>query len=245
VAMCGTLMCFTVEEFVDFLASWWGVDSAEHGHSHGTILVNTLELKDVSDKKAADDLEKEVNNSKDSEDELDVETGSEGSSGSRFYGNTKAMVKMMVLFIGLLFHNIFVGLDLGIGDNDYSLFIAIIFHQFFEGLGLGSRIAYASLKHFISVIVIDLTFALACPVGIAIGLGVKSAVEDNDSLFQGFKGTIEGLSAGILIYISIMAMMRTYAENGLTGMALNYHRISSYIGLLFGAAVMAVIGIWA
>ena len=63
-----------------------------------------------------------------------------------------------------------------------------------------------------------------------------------------------------------MAMMRTYAENGLTGMALNYHRysahssslpsgcscadlsldrISSYIGLLFGAAVMAVIGIWA
>ena len=169
------------------------------------------------DKKAADDLEKEVNNSKDSEDELDVETGSEGSSGSRFYGNTKAMVKMMVLFIGLLFHvrfirglirsrylslditklffpyvqNIFVGLDLGIGDNDYSLFIAIVFHQFFEGLGLGSRIAYASLKHFISIIVIDLMFALACPVGIAIGLGVKSAVQDNDSDFQGWKGTIE------------------------------------------------------
>ena len=48
VAMCGTLMCFTVEEFVDFLASCWGVDLAEHGHSHGTVLVNTLELKDVA-----------------------------------------------------------------------------------------------------------------------------------------------------------------------------------------------------
>jgi len=155
--------------------------------------------------------------------------------------------KMLVLFIGLFFHNVFVGLALGIADNDYVLFIAILFHQFFEGVGMGSRVAMAKLKRVATVLVVDFLFALAPVVFIGIGIGVKQVVANTDSSdgYNITKGTFQGLSAGMLIYVALVHMMRGYKDLGATGRRLDYHRLSSYFGLLVGAAIMSVIGIWA
>jgi len=157
----------------------------------------------------------------------------------------KPLTKMLILFIGLFFHNVFVGVALGIADEDRTLFLALIFHQFFEGVGLGSRVALANFKKLINILVVDTIFALEAPVGIAIGLIAKSQLQDGSKTYGLVDGTCQGISGGILIYISLVHMMRAYYETGATGWNLEYHRWVSWSGFMFGAAIMAVIGIWA
>lgn len=205
----------------------------DHDHHHN----ETSSSSDDDNK--PDDLEKgEVSTSTDSSSSLDVIIPP---------SPLELLLKMIILFVGLMFHNIFVGLALGIADNDYVLFIAILFHQFFEGLGMGARVAMANLRSIVTVIIIDVIFAAIPVVFIGVGIGIKhgvAAAEDQ----QGYnitKGTFQGLSAGVLIYVAIVHMIRAYKDNGTSAKHLDWHRLSSYCGLLFGAAIMAVIGIWA
>lgn len=92
----------------------------------------------------------------------------------------------------------FVGLALGTAENDRALFIAIIFHQFFEGLGLGSRVAVANLKRFLSILAIDVIFAASAPMGIGIGIGIKSAIQNNTDVYDIVDGTVQVLSLSLL-----------------------------------------------
>jgi len=194
----------------------------------------------------------------DSDVETDKKDGESGTtdakknecSGDYEEGQATAVqlfTRMMILFVGLFFHNVFVGLALGFSDNDYELFIAIIFHQFFEGVVMGSRVAMAKLKRVVVVLLIDFVFALTPVLFIGIGIGIKHAVVEADST-DGFNitdGTFQGLSAGILIYVGLIHMLRAYRDANITSARLDLHRLASYLGVLLGAAIMAVIGIWA
>jgi len=162
-------------------------------------------------------------------------------------GNVNLFLKMVLLFVGLDIHNIFIGLALGISDNDYVLFIALLFHQFFEGLGMGSRVAMAKLGSIWVMVGIDLCFASVPSIFIAIGIGIKQGVDNADSTYTYnlVKAVLQGVSAGILIYIALVHMMRAYRDNGSSAKHRDIHSIFSYFGLLFGCAVMSVIGIWA
>jgi len=157
------------------------------------------------------------------------------------------LLKMIILFVGLMFHNIFVGLTLGIADNDYVLFIAIIFHQFFEGLGMGARVAMANLRSIWVVLAIDFIFATIPVVFIGVGIGIKNGVEaaEDTEGYSVTKGVFQALSAGVLIYVAAVHMFKAYRDNGSEAKNIDIHRVASYIGLILGAAVMAVIGIWA
>jgi len=162
-------------------------------------------------------------------------------------GSVNLFLKMILLFIGLDIHNIFVGLALGISDNDYVLFIALLFHQFFEGLGMGSRVAMAKLRRMWTVFLIDLVFAFIPVLFIAIGIGIKQGVDAADSTngYNLAKGVLQGISAGILIYIALVHMLRAYRDNGASAKHRDWHCVFSYCGLIFGASIMSVIGIWA
>jgi len=156
------------------------------------------------------------------------------------------LTKILVLFCGLFFHNVFVGMALGIADNDKNLFIAIIFHQFFEGLALGAHMTpVRKLKRLVGVCVVGLVFALEVPAGIAIGLITKSSLEEGSKGYDIAHGTFQGLSGGILIYVSLVHLIKAYMDSGATGWRLETHRLVSYLGFLLGTGVMAVLGIWA
>jgi len=158
------------------------------------------------------------------------------------------MLKMIVVFIGLMLHNIFVGLTLGIADNDYVLFIALIFHQFFEGLGMGARVAMANVRRLAIVLSIDFMFALIPVVFIGIGIGIKNSITEAPDSTDGYniaKGVLQGCSAGVLVYVAVMHMFRAYKDTGVTGPQLDWHRFFSWLGVLFGTCVMSVIGIFA
>lgn len=157
---------------------------------------------------------------------------------------TGMLFKMFVLFFGLLGHNIFVGLALGTSENGQTLFIAIIFHQFFEGIALGSRVAGSKLKRLIYILVIDFIFASSCPICIGIGIGVKSAISSDLRAYDYFNGIVQGITAGMLIYVAIMHLIKAYQEFAPSD-KIYKHRWISYIGILLGCATMSVIGIWA
>ena len=157
---------------------------------------------------------------------------------------SKFLTEMLVLLAGLSFHSVFVGFTLGLTENDLGLFLAIVAHQFFEGVALGTRIARTKLKRSWLILLMDLIFALATPVGIAIGWGVQASINDNPDTYGIVDGVFNAISSGILLYIGLSHMMAEEMERPDVRRKFRM-QVSIYLGVLAGSAVMAVIGIWA
>lgn len=231
IALMAIVILFTVEEILGFLAVRFGIEGFD-AHGHEMLRVGAPVEGDEENpqptepKKEAPKLEDDY---------------------IKPPAPLQMLLKMVVLFVGLMFHNIFIGLALGIADNDYVLFIALLFHQFFEGLGMGSRVAMAKLKHIGWVLAIDTIFAAIPSVFIGIGIGIKHGVAeaDSDNGYLITSGVFQACSAGILIYVAIMHMLRAYQDAGTSLKRLHWHKLFSYCGLLLGMAIMCVIGIWA
>jgi len=119
-------------------------------------------------------------------------------------------------------HSILIGLTLAVADNFKILFVVIIFHrrsfsvlfldlphrspETFEGLGLGSRLAYLALptKYNWVPIAAAVLFGVTTPLGIAVGLGVKSTYNPGSVTASIVSGVLDALSAGILIYTGLV-----------------------------------------
>jgi hypothetical protein len=73
----------------------------------------------------------------------------------------------------------------------------------FEGLGLGSRLAYLPLPErlnwvpFLGAVV----YAVMTPIGVAIGLGVRTTYDAESEAAQIVSGVLDALSAGILLLV--------------------------------------------
>jgi zinc transporter 1/2/3 len=58
------------------------------------------------------------------------------------------LIAVGILEFGVMLHSLIIGLTLGVTDEFIVLFVVLIFHQMFEGLGLGSRLSQLELpKH--------------------------------------------------------------------------------------------------
>lgn len=55
------------------------------------------------------------------------------------------LIAVGILEFGVMLHSVIIGLTLGVTDEFIVLFIVLIFHQMFEGLGLGSRLSQLNL----------------------------------------------------------------------------------------------------
>jgi solute carrier family 39 (zinc transporter), member 1/2/3 len=150
---------------------------------------------------------------------------------------------MFVLLFGLSFHSLFVGFTLGISDKNYGLLIAILCHQTFEGFALGVRVARVNLKKTIYAYLIDITFALATPVGIILGLIAKIFIE-NSSLYNISQGVFNCFSAGILIFVGLVHMLVEEVERKEISSSISKF-LAIYIGAIIGAVVMSILAIWA
>ncbi|KAF7553507.1 hypothetical protein G7046_g7081 [Stylonectria norvegica] len=162
------------------------------------------------------------------------------------------------------------------GDSFFiTLAIVIIFHQMFEGIALGSRIAslgqgggtlsLASSGHAHSQTHCDLEtrnapstislfnklalasgYALVTPIGMAIGIGVLHNFNGNDPQTIIAIGTLDALSAGILVWVGLVEM---WAGDWILGGELTdagwLTTSLAMFGLLAGMILMSVLGKWA
>jgi zinc transporter 1/2/3 len=125
-----------------------------------------------------------------------------------------------------MLHSIIIGLTLGVTDEFIVLFIVLIFHQMFEGLGLGSRLSQLNLPPHLkwapyiagalySVMTYVNSFVFICipswlfltlyrPIGVAAGYGARSSYNDNGATKNAVSGVLDAFSAGILLYTGLV-----------------------------------------
>jgi len=155
-------------------------------------------------------------------------------------------VVSQVLEMGIISHSVIIGLSLGVSQSPCiirPLVATLTFHQFFEGLALGGCVSQASFKSLYAFFMACL-FAITTPACIAIGTGVSSISNPNEPRALILEGIFDSISAGILIYMSLVDLIATdflskkmYCSPKL--------QCVSYIALLMGGTVMASLAIWA
>ncbi|KAB8069883.1 ZIP zinc transporter-domain-containing protein [Aspergillus leporis] len=161
--------------------------------------------------------------------------------------NTKLSV--LVMEAGIIFHSILIGLTLVVaGDSFYkTLLVVIVFHQFFEGLALGARIALLPGRVFPSKAVMAGIFALITPIGMAIGMGVLHSFNGNQKSTLVALGTLDALSAGILVWVGVVDMWaRDWVIEGGELIDAPIGRVlAGGVSLIAGMVLMGVLGKWA
>ncbi|KAK9367240.1 Zinc/iron permease [Lipomyces kononenkoae] len=157
-------------------------------------------------------------------------------------------LSLYVLEAGIMFHSVLIGVTLSVTQASafMSLFVVIIFHQMFEGMALGTRIIdVASLsqtrKYFLCI-----GFCTITPIGMAIGILARSNYAgDSSPTALWAMGTLNSLSAGILLWVSLVELL---AEEWMHG---DLHEASAPMSLLgffsvaLGATLMSLLGNWA
>lgn len=126
------------------------------------------------------------------------------------------------------------------------MLVAIVFHQLFEGIALGVRIAevkrFNSWKKFLAAMLYPLT----TPIGIAIGIGIRKSFQANGFKALLVQGIFDSLSAGILFYNAYVELIAFEMNRNAVFRAHNWQRKAAlFFAVYLGAAIMAVIGLWA
>lgn len=156
-------------------------------------------------------------------------------------------ISVILLEVGIVFHSVLIGITLVVAADPYftTLFVVIFFHQGFEGIALGARIAELSTISLWTKVAMGVLFALTTPVGMAIGIGVLNKFNGNDPGTIIALGTLDALSAGILIWVGIVEML---CDQWLFGHMLNASTLKIIVGIasiLGGMALMSFLGKWA
>jgi zinc transporter 1/2/3 len=152
-----------------------------------------------------------------------------------------------ILFYFSLFHSVIIGLALGTATDEFkSLLIAIVFHQLFEGIALGVRIAevtrFGNWQKYVAAIL----YPIATPIGIAVGIGIRKSFNANAYKSLLTQGILDSLSAGILFYNGYVELMAFEMNRNAVFRAHNgVRKAALFFAVYLGAAIMAVIGLWA
>lgn len=159
----------------------------------------------------------------------------------------EAMGALMILEFGVIFHSVIIGINLGAAGNEFkTLYPVLIFHQTFEGLGLGSRIAGIPFKSQAWMPwILAWSYALTCPIAIAIGLIVRNKWSENNVTARMVSGVLDSISAGILIYVSVVEFLANdfiYQRPKRLSLGRLLYRIAL---VAVGCILMSVIGKWA
>lgn len=159
----------------------------------------------------------------------------------------KNIIILYIFEFACIFHSFIIGLSLGFITDQYlvkKLMIALLFHQFLEGLSLGSIISMAYVSK-IKITLMILSYAITTPIGIIIGILIihSQDVSKSDTWII-IQGCLLGISAGMLIYISMIQITdefnkkELYISNGLK------KKLYMYLSLLSGAGLMCILAIW-
>jgi len=153
-----------------------------------------------------------------------------------------------ILEFGVLLHSVLIGLTLAVDPDFKVLFVVIVFHQMFEGLGLGTRLGIMKLPpRYAKVAVIGaLLYGIATPIGIAIGLGVRSTYNPDSPRAAIVSGVMDSLSSGILLYTGLVELLAHEFLFNPTMQAASGKKIAfASFFVVAGAGIMSLLGRWA
>ncbi|CAO3576914.1 unnamed protein product [Absidia cylindrospora] len=155
-------------------------------------------------------------------------------------------INTLMLELGISIHSVIIGITMGTSSEEtfLVLFIALIFHQFFEGIALGTRINDLNCRSWLKPIVMALFFVLTTPIGVAIGIGIKSVMDVPSTLLA--QAILDSLSAGILLYNAYISLMSSEINHSVSFRQSSIKKKSvCLISMYIGAGAMSVLGLWA
>jgi zinc transporter 1/2/3 len=157
------------------------------------------------------------------------------------------VVGVYLMEAGIALHSVLIGVSLGVasGSAFVTLLIALSFHQAFEGFAIGSAAVDAGLPHR-RALALGALYAVATPVGIAVGIGARLSYRANAAAALLTEGVLDSVSAGILIYVGLVELVNPLMTQSVWLRAQRwYMQVLSFLFLYAGAGAMAVIGKWA
>jgi zinc transporter 1/2/3 len=224
-----------------------GIQHDPHGHAVGAYTAHGPEADFLPDPASGDhghsDLEKAGKGS-----------GADHSSDSKqelLLTDEEAMAQLIgvaILEFGVILHSVLIGLTLAVDDQFKILFVVIIFHQMFEGLGVGSRLAYLILppKYQYVPYVGSFLYGITTPIGIAVGLGIRTTYNPGSTQATLVSGILDSLSAGILLYTGFVELL---AHEFLFSPEMREASLGKLLYalacMMLGLALMALLGKWA
>ena len=212
----------------------------EHlGHQHDHRDLNPADgISTIQEGKKLDEV--------DSQHDHDVEHGSYDDYSAQ-------MTAIFILEFGVIFHSVFIGLTLAVTEagNPFSiLYVVLVFHQTFEGMGLGTRLAITPWKRDfrgrMTPYILAVGYALATPLSIAIGLGVRYTFQPGSQTALLVTGIFDSISAGILLYTGLVELMAhefMFSRNMQNSST--WVMLAAFVCMCFGAGLMALLGKWA
>eukprot|EP00834_Sanchytrium_tribonematis_P007858 NODE_787_length_3895_cov_0.922813.p1 type:complete len:308 gc:universal NODE_787_length_3895_cov_0.922813:1974-1051(-) len=151
-----------------------------------------------------------------------------------------------LLELGIATHSVIIGIALGVAGPQFaSLLVALSFHQFFEGMALSAIVTSAHFgKSWIKFFMIAV-YSLTTPTGIAIGVGIHESFNANSESSLVSQAVLESFTSGILIYDALVNILSPHFKRVDTKALPILNQTIQFFALWLGAALMAIIGIWA
>ncbi|KAF9575709.1 hypothetical protein EC968_001899 [Mortierella alpina] len=227
-------------------------DSLEEGHASHTGLENVDPCVHVGHVHGGEILLVNKNNQDHQDPSVHASDSSLLAEEAEAHAQEEKRTRLIgtyILEFGIALHSVIIGISLGttVGAEFVSLLIALLFHQFFEGVALGGRIASLKFaRSSMSPWLLSFWFAISTPVGIAIGIGIRSSYDGESVTALIVQGVFDACSAGILLYTAMVQLMSTELNaNKAFREESTRHQAVQFAALWLGAGAMAVIGKWA
>ncbi|KAI0306097.1 ZIP-like iron-zinc transporter [Multifurca ochricompacta] len=137
---------------------------------------------------------------------------------------------------------------IGVAILEFGVILHRSIPKTFEGLGIGSRLAYLDLprKYRIAPVLAAFLYGITTPIGIAVGLGVRTTYNPGSTHATLVSGVLDALSAGILMYTGFVELLaHEFLFNREMHEASNWKLLYALSCLLFGCGIMALLGKWA
>ena len=88
-------------------------------------------------------------------------------------------------------------------------------------------------------------YSLTTPIGVALGIAIHSAYDENSQAALITQGTLDAVSAGILIYDALVNLITVNITHSQFFASLSRTRqIGVFLALWTGAGMMALLGLW-
>lgn len=113
-------------------------------------------------------------------------------------------------------------------------------------MALGTRLNEINYKKWYKPVCMGLLYIVMTPIGVAIGIGIRSSFNANSYSSVLASAILDSLSAGILLYnayVSLMSMEMSH--NTAFHNTSTTKKVYSFVSMYLGAGLMSVIGKWA
>lgn len=226
IMMIGFFFIYFIEEFVFAVCK---PGAGAHGHSHTNEVANEQQERErkrsvgVQRAFSVSNNSPSLNRNKDEEeqnttpDQIEkaqspAETRVDQShkeDSSKLSSGRNAALRDFFTVLALSFHAIFEGLAIGLEEHEedvWILYAAVAAHKYVISFCVGLELYNVGTPKLLYA-AYTVTYAMMSVIGIGIGIGVTSAIEDNEKAYMTTVGVLSAMAAGTLLYVAVFEIL--------------------------------------